>query len=436
MVDFLGGVQEAVRKAYCGTLSATEFYSGLLASAGLPLGAIQEWADQQRIVNCSKGLDSAENVGRTPGFSGGQCEGVSYRITMTYTNTLQDGSVVGAPSAKIVVRAGALKSYRVFGDGNSARTSASGTFVEWTTTDGVQPPTELNKTLSDKVVGSEITNVSIRRSDFAPDECGDPDDLPPEGLEEVEVLEDVEFEDDGGNPISLPNIPIKFFPPCISLVDGIEIPFEVEVPIPGVGRSIKVCGKVGVEPDLGGSDVIQPVVDIDICPDQIPGLEQKAAEQKKEFFELDERVKIGAPGIDFATRGSNTVTLGDGNPILAVFVESNRMGTPPSRATEVIREDYETFPAMLFPRIGYVRFKVFAEQESGVKYAYTSPIPIQSAEAYISCPSPFGAVAVEVRYEDGWQGSYEAARRKSCCEGCAERDPRDSSDQINRCNLD
>ena len=426
----IDGIKAAVNKAYCGMLAAGDGAAGLMVKAGLDLSTIQERLDEARALNCNTSLSSLPEEGSPPSFTGGQCDGTWYQIT---TNVLRagkpnyEGSFSSADGVNFI---GAIQSITP----TSVGSMWAFTVVHKNGT-GTVAPLPLSA-LPDGLSPTEASQGFTLSPINGLDNCGDPPGAAPPSLDEVEILEDVEYEDDNGNPELIPNVPVKFFPPCVSLFDGVRIPFELQIPIPGTDRVVKVCGKVGVAPDLGGTDIIQPNIDIDLCPDQIPGLEQAAAEQKKQFFSLDERVEIGAPGLDTTFRGSNAVELKEGDQILAVFIQSNQKGTPPQRATEVIKEDYETFPSLLVPRIGHVRFKVAAEQESDVTYGYTNSIPIQCVDAYIQCPAPQGAVAVEVRYEDGWQGSYQAARRKSCCDGCKEEDPRNGTDQINRCNID
>ena len=412
------GVKDAVGDAVCFGLGGAGWVAKLLAGAGLPLDGIQESIDRQRAISCGEQPGTGEPVGTQPNFTGGQCPGVPYRITGRWR---YPGGVGGAFVYRTVAwdTTGKVR-------GIEERFIERINRTDWYfVSDAGEFPAINDGIIANSQKPMTLYSVAVDRLDGQPDDCGDPEGDPPEGIEEHDdVLPPVTYPDKDGNPVSLPNLPVKFFKPCVNL-DGVRIPFEVDLGF------TKICGKVGIGFDIADFDV-SPNIDIDVCPSQKESLDIPQ-ETLENYFELE---LVGDGSVDSQLSGDLATAFDpDSNKIMGVFVRGVRDEPAASRATIVAKRD-QSEANLLLPRIGQVVFECYADEEAAFQTGFTEPISIKNVQQFIPCPWTFGAVSVSVVWEDGWNGSYYIARRKSCCEACASADPNAGLDNYDRCRID
>lgn len=406
------GIKDAVGFVFCAQARALGGLGGLLANLPISGGAIQEVTDRYRAFACGDDPMNSSPVGTSPGFSGGQCAGIQYGVTvfLSFPNNTPQEAVMFNSSYPAIAP---IKRVQVFYEGG---------FTKVLVEDAVRVEIKNKTTLPD----ATVTGVSIYRIDGQPDNCGDPPAIPPEPVEEIDDELDVTYDDPSGNPVTIPNIPIKFFKPCINL-DGVRIPFELDTPFG------KICGKIGISPDL--PNLIEPSIDIDLCPEQKKDLGYKEEEIKDFFDILDPIGDLSAPAVPsisgILTEDYDIESL----PILGVFVRGNPIDFGGNK-TIVINEKNATNPNIIIPRIGSVFFEYLVRTKEGYESAFSEDIPIKNANQFIPCPWVFGAIKVHFRREFNCKVAIVPVARKSCCESCKSNDPNSGLDNLDRCRID
>lgn len=418
------GLVEAVKggvgTVVCAGLGASSWVAGLLSDVGLPASGIQEAIDSQRAVGCGVDPSGLGPVLPPPQFTGGQCEtayNASWRIIVKSrtSGAVQDPSSVNRNISPIQ---GAVTGYRFAPVGEYPDGA-----LEFLSGDEVVLRSELGQFFSFQII--EVIDLEFTRVDGLPDDCGDPESpTPPPIQEHDDVLPPITYPDKDDNPITLPDLPVKFFRPCVNL-DGVRIPFEVDLGF------TKICGKVGIGFDIADFDV-SPNIDIDVCPEQKKdvGIPRETVE---EYFDL---TLVGSDDTTQELSGDLSSVFDPESPkILGVFIRARQINSSLSRVSIVDRAN-PSEPKLLLPRIGEVTFECFADEKTIFETGFAEPIPIKNVQQFIPCPSPFGAVSVKVNWEDGWGGGYYEARRKDCCEACSKKDPNEGLDNWDRCRVD
>lgn len=424
MAEFLDSLAEQIQNRWCALSTEDIVLGGLIAAGsgvGFPalgiagvVGVARKSSDQI----CGKSTATPDYALPESNFSGGQCEGVLYAVGFDYT---VNGTSYSDPPSFILEGKITSINLTLVDSGTSADIIVSIDHAGGNVTGS----------LRGVPVGSTLDGWSVRevvRRDGLPDTCGDPPQPPPEPIEEYDdIIDDVPFDDENGDPVNFPNVPVKWFPPCISL-EGIKIPFEITTPLG------KICGQVQVKPDIKTG--VKPKVDFDLCPSERQILEPAVPEKMKDYFDLSDEIGSIAspfPSSDFG--GIPSLQADNEKPIMGVFIECGTDGTDKGKATKVFNNDNNSdAPTLFVPRLGYVRFWMLAEREEADAVQWSLPIEIKQPKAFIACPSPFGALAVDVQMNDGYQAKYKVAKRKTCCEACEKFDPNAPNDALDRCD--
>lgn len=419
MANFLESASDALLNKWC-ALSTNDIVLGGLLAAGstgaLPVLAIAGAAGVARANSdrlCNKSSPSPTFAPPTPPFSGGQCpipyniSGMASVIDVATGTTVEPNfpfsgvNIMGAISFVGVNPANNRQIIAIGGSGTSVLSTL---------------------TLSSQAFSSASAS-SVVPSGGGADTCGDlPTEVEP--IPEWDDSIDVDFEDDDGNPVNFPDLPVKFFPPCISL-EGIKVPFEVETPLG------KLCGQVGLKPALKGG--AKPTVDFDLCPSERQDLEQTLPEEVEDYFDLSPVIggyESGFPSSDYGSTPTFQAEID--KPIMGVFVKCGTDGTEKGKATLVYGEGQS--PTLTIPRLGSVRFWMLIEGEDDATGEWSQPIDIRQTVAFIPCPWQFGALAVDIEMADGYDVQYKLALRKNCCEKCKNVDPNAPSDSLDRCD--
>lgn len=411
------GIKDAVGSVFCASARAASGVGNLLSSLPITIDGIQTQIDRYRAFACGDDPMDSPPVATPPPFTGGQCEGVIYVVAMSINNVARSGTYIDSSTVRAV--SGAVLGLEVVA-------SAAGWTVELVCNSGAVRLEVVNYGIAAWGQAPNAAITSVSRQDGGADNCGDPPLTRPEPVEEVDDELDITYDDPFGNPVTLPNVPIKFFKPCINL-DGIRVPFELETPFG------KICGKVGVSPDF--PDIIEPSIDIDLCPEQRKDLGYKE-EEIKDFFDILEPIgDLSAPAVPSI---SGTLTENydlESLPILGAFVRGNPIDFGGNK-TIVLNDDGATNPNIVIPRIGSVFFEYLIKTESGYESAFSEDIPIKNANQFIPCPWVFGAVKVHFRREFNCKVAIVPVARKSCCSSCEGNDPNKGLDDLDRCRID
>jgi len=425
MVDFLESLAEQIQNRWC-ALSTDDIVLGGLIAAGsgvgfpaLGIAGVVGVARKSSDQICNKSTPTPAYAAPDASFSGGQCEGQFYfgqATGLKIEGFPQDGAPrqVGNCSSPFI---GAIESF-TFGEISSGLgftvVHAGGTYEQFVS----------NASLAQVEIFPSLSILPCSGSD----DCGDPPSPPPDPLSEYDdVIDDVPFDDENGDPVNFPDLPVKWFPPCISL-EGIKIPFEITTPLG------KICGQVQVKPDIKTG--VKPKVDFDLCPSERQILEPAVPEKMKDYFDLSDEIgSISSPFPSSDFGGIPSLQADNEKPIMGVFIECGTDGTDKGKATKIFNNDDESdAPTLFIPRLGYVRFWMLAEREEADAVQWSLPIEIKQPKAFIACPSPFGALAVDVQMSDGYEAKYKVAKRKTCCEACEKFDPNAPNDALDRCD--
>lgn len=417
MVGFIESASGAVKNLFCDALRGGSNFVGLFPD-NLATDAITGVLDGASLNLCNRsgGTSGGGGAGsewgggvEPPPFEGGQCEGVSYYVKVRY-QTSGDIPRITPPSGNGVIIGGKIESTIVYPDGRAGVLSSGGTFTQFVSFG--------NPAL---VLYFEIE--SIIRVDGLEDDCGNlPSDRPPSIEELDETIPEITYDDIDGNPITLPNVPIKFFKPCLNL-DGARIPFEIDTPFG------KLCGKIGIAGDFPKG--VEPSIDIDLCPSQKEDLGLNTPELE-DYFEVSSPIGVNVTS-EFDGVLNEDFDL-EQLPIMGVFVNSQYEEKPLS---QTVLDQLGTKPNLIVPNIGYVIFQYLVPtSETTYESAFSSEIPIKVTNQFIPCPYPFGAVGVQIRWSSNWEGNYRIAKRKSCCKNCSEGTPQEIVDKLDRCRLD
>lgn len=424
MASFLESLAEQVQNRWCALQTDDIVLGGLIAAGsgvGFPalaiagvVGVARKSSDQI----CSKSTPTpAYSPPPSAPFSGGQCAGVNYRITFFGSVTPAGGGTPLTGNLGSVTRLGAVS-------GAGVSDNATDWLLGATGSNGLAYATNFQKTFWQAPV---LSGIGVSRLDGLPDTCGS---IEPE-IEPIneydDIIDDVPFEDENGDPVNFPDLPVKWFPPCISL-EGLKVPFEIDTPLGNI------CGQVIVKPDIKTG--VKPKVDFDLCPSERQEIEPILPEKLKDYFELsDDYGDIESPFPESDFGDIPTLQADNEKPILGVFLECGEDGSGGGKATKIFNNDGNSdAPTLFVPRLGYVRFWMLAEREGSDAVQWSLPIDIKQPRAFIPCPSPFGALAVDVQMMDGYSARYKVAKRKTCCEACEKFDPSAPNDALDRCD--
>lgn len=421
MVGFIESASGAVKNLFCDALRGGSNFVGLFPE-NIATDAISNTLDSASLNLCSRnGSSGGGGAGGSwsggiapPPFTGGQCAGVNYRIqargnvpSISTQPSLTNASLIN------VTRIGAITNVGI-------RDNPTNYVLFVTHAGGTSDITNFSKTSWGQPV---FTSITVTRVDGLPDTCGNLPSTRPPSIEELEdVIPEIAYDDIDGNPVSLPNVPIKFFPPCLNL-DGARIPFEITTPLG------KLCGKIGIAGDFPKG--VEPSIDIDLCPSQKEDLGLNTPELE-DYFEVSSPI-----GVSVSSEFNGTLNEDfdlEQLPIMGVFVNSQYEEQPFS---QTVLDQLGVKPNLIIPNIGYVIFQyLIPTGETTYESAFSSEIPIKITNQFIPCPYPFGAVGVQVRWASNWQGNYRIAKRKSCCKNCSEASPEEIVDKLDRCRLD
>lgn len=367
MAGFLDTVKQAIKSAYCSQVRNSPEWFGALRDIVIPEGVVDAANAFNRAI-CNSTDDASGSV-PGPQFIGGQCPGSRYEFFYGIQWT--------SPTSGDVIY-------------NSSSQYVTGPIQGWflPTQPGTPDPTFSLFSRSASGDLYALTNQPYR-SDGPPqlisasavprfgdpNDCGDPPTEFPDPGPIVVTPPDITFDDDDGNPVTVP-ITIIFAPVVIRANATVSIPITIDV------GGINFTGNFDLFPNA----------EINLFPDAVinrPGTPD------------DPELTDPETGTDGNPNGEDQNNPRD--PIIAVVVKSNKDGF--TRASEVAQDD---LPVLFAPRLGNVSFFV----KTGSVSAWTPPQPLQFTNQHVPCPSPYGARDVKVWWDTGFTGSYTAIRGK------------------------
>lgn len=425
MATLIEAIKNATRTAYCSglsTLEKTSLLVGKMPSLTFPANVLNQAINQSEVINCNKNPANVVAATVPPPFQGGQCSGSNQDYTVSFTATDANNGDYSQQTRLVKGKVGVPY--------------FSGTQICVPSSSSAPVCAEMGLGQLPNATVVKIRVDQVTPYNFVTDNCGNlPSSAPPPVSSIRKALGDLNYIDALGNAVSFGSRNIDFFQPCVN-IDGIRIPFEIDL---GSG---KICGKVGISPDLMTG--AEPNVDIDICPDQKQDLASLLPSEIPKFFDLSGWVGNGSSTPEAGYGGAqNTSFDTDFPPILGVFVSAQKDGIS-QRTTTLIKENSEQFPNLILPRIGSLRFEYLIKKESGYETSFSADIDIKQVEQFIPCPWEFGAISIEIKWAKGWRGQYKTASRHICCEACAAAEtpldengnPTNPLSMIDRCRID
>lgn len=356
MATFLEGLTAGIKSAWCAVnLGPIDWYVGLFD--GTPLQAVND--AQERLIRgvCDKPPDFELPLPNPP-FTGGQCY-ATYSFTFTATDLEGNRtSTQQGTAGKLVgtdVRINPNNGNPTAGFLRQLNPTAPIDFI------GIQlgnPGADLNPVISDVV-----------RTDGLPDNCGDPS-IPIGPPAPVERPVNITYEGDDNVEYNL-TVPVLFAPVYVDVDGSVRIPISIG------------------DLNFKGTLTLAPEFKVEIDLPELPRGPQP---------ENPQLPPSGDPGLDFP--------VNDPTPqgtIVGVVVRSERSG--PVRSTTIF---LETMPDVIAPRCATVRFLC----RFGSITSWTTDQPVKGVNEYVQCPSPFGAIDVQVDWETNWTGVSTAIRSR------------------------
>lgn len=389
MATFWESIKNALGNAYC-TVSDFSVWYATQAAALVDSTNVDELGELQRdlfiywnSLVCGGDTDSIVPAQFNPPFTGGQCVGASYS-TQIAVDVYNSSGVFITTSTRTQSLIGQIK--RIF-----LRTSKIVSIEH-----NFPNATVINDVFTLSVSSTNYYQnprfLSITRTGGLPDNCGNPPAYSAPTNQPFVTSRDITYTDEFGASKTATAVQFTYGLPFIEPDGSVSVPYEV------CYDSFCFKGKT----NFGEEFLIKPE------PPNKPLLPplQTVGEPTGTGTETPDPELDGEP-LPEAEKAKK--------PILGVFVKSQKTGSS-RKATEIFLGDYA--PAILAPNIGFVRYRVYVEEESG----WLADIPIKNVDAYIPVPDKLEAVEVRVEWQAGWKGKYLINRGKHCCQECADSD--------------
>ncbi len=356
MGTFQEGLTNGLRSAYC-ALGGLPPEWLIDAYRGLTPGAIQRIGESLNRWVCDSPPDYEPPEG-TPEFTGGQCPNVRY--TFEWSRTAGGQSLPNGISDLV----GPLRLNRNANTGPTPACPDGQTY-------GSISMEGANGTSVSLITGCDVSaNVLAVYPTFGgANNCGDPPVvLPP--VAPIERPVNITYEGDDSVEYNI-TVPVVFAPVYVDVDGSVRIPITI--------GDLNFKGTLTVAPEFK--------VDIDF-PGPAPGPRPDEPE-----LPPPNDPNSGPPDSDFGPEGT----------IVGVLVRSFQNG--PVRSTTLYME---SMPDIVAPRCATVRFLC----RFGSLRAWTTDQPVKGVNEYVPCPSPFGAIDVQVTPETNWEIASTAIRSR------------------------
>jgi len=324
MASFREAVGDAVRAGVCNLIAEDPNVVSLLESLGLDDTALSAAGRAFRLSYCSNN----EPVGEDPGFTGGQCPGVQYRVRLRMVR--DDGSLVVDRDHETTLPGPIGKAFVIF----PVNDVQSGARIPYG--DG-QVANFYNSSAGPHPHKVDIQQVF--RVDGQPDNCGDPGlTIPPGTNGPIETTTNITFEDNNNSTTNIGGT-LRIFAPVFAPTFAPSIPFNLDLGGLTLEGEFNLDGEVNI--DLGFGD--GPGTDL---PGSDPPTEPPAPQAD---------VIIGARVRIVSDNGSTSTVLFNGEN-----------------------------PDLYLPRAGTIQFL----QPAGDGQAWSGDIPIKTSPQWIPCGPP------------------------------------------------
>lgn len=304
-----------------------------------------------------------------PPFTGGQCVGRTYTVTMEVESyPFSDCSTFGPGTTSLgfpgPIRGLVTRTESPSGD--LCTPAGNAVYLRH------GPGTSDETLIVGAGYGATASILSVVPEDGLPDTCGDPPPIIPPPDVTYEFGDDITYNIDDSTEITVP-VTAVFAPIFVDLDGSLKIPVTVDVG--------------GVE--FNGTLEVAPEFNLEIKPTKIiagPGRPD------------DPDPPGGQPQVEVPE------DVEDVDTIIGVLVfsqfdgdENNATGFPSVGG-----------PNFLVPRIASVQFAI----KTGNSIGWTADQDVKNVESYVPCPAPQGAIAVRVTAEPGFTRRFTPVRGK------------------------
>src|SRR5512147_519384 len=361
---FVDEVANALRNGYCSIVGSYASFLeqnfpafGVVPNPGLGAARLA-----QRLFCNSEPPDEPPPI--DPGFTGGQCAGVLYRVTCSITYPFGGSPVTVNPQRLVTGPITFVGTERVSSTSIRTIIRASG--------GSVTTQVDSYSSSEENVDQYTLNFASVIRPDGLPDNCGDPDPLPPpppppppDGFNVIAV--DVTYTDNSGHDITVPIVAV-FATVVIAGNGNVFAPVRVNVP---VDADLNLNGTLNlttgdINLNFGDQNRLPGLEDCPPAPPGVPDDIPDVPDDVPDYSEPDE------PGVvPTVIRGAIVTVTETGNGVTHVFQGDN--------------------PDVYLPRLGNIQFQM----EFGRRIAWSEDIPVKNRRQFIRCPWEGGAIAVE-----------------------------------------
>lgn len=304
-----------------------------------------------------------------PPFTGGQCVGRSYSVTIqSEVYPFSDCSTFG-PSTSVLGFPGPIRGLvtrTVSPSGDLCTPAGNAIYLR-------HGPGPNNETLiAGAGYGATASILSVVPEDGLPDTCGDPPPVVPPPGDTYEFGDDVTYNIDDSTEITVP-VTAVFAPIFVDLDGSLKIPVNIDVG--------------GLE--FNGTLEVAPNFNLEIKPTKIVAGPGRPDDTDPSGGQPQVEVPEDVEDFD-AIVGVLVFSQFDGD-------ENNASGYPSVGG-----------PNFLVPRIASVQFAI----KTGNSIGWTADQDVKNLESYVPCPAPQGAIAVRVTAEPGFTRRFTPVRGK------------------------
>lgn len=368
-MTFTDALKGAIRNSLCALGQGSGALNGLLSRAardprlgapGRTAAELIEWYDRAG-AGIVRGLCNREPPSQpAPDFSGGQCSGVTYRISFTgETDSSSVSSFVFATGP-----IGAIQSETTSSGGSTTKS----VFVQ---TGGGR----VNLITADASSNPRVSGVSVTRLDGNPDNCGS---LPAPLVEDTSLPTrtfpniPIPYIDNSGNTVNL-NVTLLFGFAFFDINAELNVPITVQIG-PNKFEANFNLNTGDINFNFGKGNDKNPIPGDDSCCPDYDGGDDNDDDGKDSVDPTPDAERDGdgirAIGgvvvyLQEIRRGARLTTLGDGSG-----------------------------PLLYVPRYAIVRFLIPFGNNGAT--AWSEPIDVKSAVQFVDCPVPGGAVGVDI----------------------------------------
>jgi hypothetical protein len=371
VLSFSEAAAQAVQGAACSLLALSDEGTRWINSVIGADGDFGNVAGALRKNVCNESAPTG-NYGPTLPFSGGQCSGVEYQITLKIEADEEDcdggGFESKSPKEDQLTLFGPLSAPFIQVDtpsdcGDRTIRGAINGFES----DGT-PATRVTQSITtgrpdEKLINQVLTvTAGPTRVDGQPDDCGDPEGNPIGDYNDYSETVSITYEDNSQTEIT-EDIDITLGPLIVGIGGILYAPVTI-----GTG-DISFNGEVKLAPEFS----------VDIWPDGLFGGGGNTDDPAPNPSEPD----------------PEPTTPDDRRRIIGAIVTVTNFNEAISRVTQVAQDDS---PDIFVPRTGNISF--YIDTPGG--QAWTEPTPLRNVRQYVPCPAREGAVDVAVTEGTGF----------------------------------